>query len=342
MNSSEKPPTTSAERSAAPGETRLVSPEFLQHPVDEDENLLALERLLTRASGFTLAFVRVNEPAQRAALVQEIRRRVEPQGLVIIEINLTTPIPDFLAELVRRFHTLVGKLEPATANGPRLAVFVYGLEHSIATAGDQPALAVINYKRENFRERIPLPLVLWLPEEALQALITGAPDFWAWRSGLFEFATPQEKTRKHAKRREQTMNKAETVLPSRALTDEDSFYLKLARDEFAASLGRLEETAKYLVGAIGAVAGLVLAGIQIKIAVKPDLPASSFAVPFLLWGFSALCAILVFFPLPYRHYQDAPAAIRRAFERARKVKWALLLISVLAFAAGLYFAASIL
>ncbi|RIK52468.1 hypothetical protein DCC62_32930 [candidate division KSB1 bacterium] len=138
------------------------------------------------------------------------------------------------------------------------------------------------------------------------------------------------------------MNNPILEVQGRPANEDDLFYLKLARDEFAASLGRLEETAKYLVGAVGAVAGLVLAGLQIKIAVKPDLPSSSFAVPFLLWGFSALCAILVFFPLPYRHYQNSPAAIRRAFERARKVKWALLLVSVLAFAAGLYFAASIL
>lgn len=138
------------------------------------------------------------------------------------------------------------------------------------------------------------------------------------------------------------MNNPIPELQGRPASEDDLFYLKLARDEFAASLGRIEETAKYLVGAVGAVAGLVLAGLQIKVAVKPELPFSSFTLPFMLWGLSALCAILVFFPLPYRHYQNSPAAIRRAFERARKVKWVLLLIAVLAFAAGLYFAASML
>lgn len=138
------------------------------------------------------------------------------------------------------------------------------------------------------------------------------------------------------------MNESETVLQSRTATDDDLFYLRLARDEFAASLGRLEETAKFLFGAIGAVAGLVLAGMQVKLAVKPELPGDSVTAPFVLWGLSALCAMLVFLPLPYRHYQNSPTAIRRAFERARKVKWALLLVAVLAFAAGLYLAASLL
>jgi len=138
------------------------------------------------------------------------------------------------------------------------------------------------------------------------------------------------------------MNEAETVLESRRANEEELFYLKLAREEFAASLGRIEETAKYLIGAVGAVAGLVLAALQIKLAVKPDLPSDSLAVPFSLWGLSAFCAMLVCFPLPYRHYQNAPAAIRRAFERARKVKWTLLLVAVLAFAAGLFLAAQLL
>jgi hypothetical protein len=135
------------------------------------------------------------------------------------------------------------------------------------------------------------------------------------------------------------MNEAETVLESRRPSEEELFYLKLARDEFAASLGRIEETAKYLVGAIGAVAGLVLSALQIKIAVNPNLPASPLTWPFLLWGLSGLFAILVFFPLPYRPYRNAPQDIRSSFAKARWVKWSLLLLSVLAFGAGLIVAA---
>jgi tetratricopeptide (TPR) repeat protein len=83
------------------------------------------------------------------------------------------------------------KLAVAEA-GPRLAIFVYGLKNSISSSAPyHPLLAVINYKRENFREQIPGPLVLWVPEYVLQASIEGAPDFWAWRSGVFEFAAPQ-------------------------------------------------------------------------------------------------------------------------------------------------------
>src|SRR5690606_13038766 len=42
------------------------------------------------------------------------------------------------------------------------------------------------------KETVPVPIVLWLPEYALRAIIRGAPDFWAWRSGVFDFSTPAE------------------------------------------------------------------------------------------------------------------------------------------------------
>jgi hypothetical protein len=61
----------------------LLSPEFLQGREDDVENLMALERMLLWTQGFTLAFARVNVPTQRAELVKEIRKRVEPKGVMI-------------------------------------------------------------------------------------------------------------------------------------------------------------------------------------------------------------------------------------------------------------------
>lgn len=135
------------------------------------------------------------------------------------------------------------------------------------------------------------------------------------------------------------MKEKPPLLESRKSSEEELFYLKLARDEFAASLGRIEETAKYLIGAVGAVAGLLFAGLQVKLAVNPQLPQAPLLWPILFWGVSVFCAILVFFPLPYRHYRNAPNAIRRSFEKARWVKWSLMLASALSFAGGLVVAA---
>lgn len=134
------------------------------------------------------------------------------------------------------------------------------------------------------------------------------------------------------------MNETPTVLPSRQATEEEQFYLKLAREEFAASLSRIEETAKYLIGAVGAVAGLLLSALQIKIAVNANALQTRLTWAFLLWGASALLAILVIMPLPYHHFHNSPPAIRASFKKARWLKWSLLLLSTLAFGAGLLLA----
>lgn len=135
------------------------------------------------------------------------------------------------------------------------------------------------------------------------------------------------------------MNKSPTLLQGRQATEEEQFYLKLAREEFAASLNRIEETAKYLIGAVGAVAGLLLSALQIKTAVNANALQTPLTSAFFLWGASALLAILVIMPLPYRHFHNAPAAIRASISRARWLKWSLLLLSTLFFGVGLFLAA---
>jgi tetratricopeptide (TPR) repeat protein len=195
-----RPQKVHAKPNAKLQDLHLLSPEFLQSREDDAENLMGLERMLLWAQGFALAFARVNMPSQRAELVKEIRRRVEPKGIIIIEIDLHEPVRDLLAEIdnrIRKMYLIKPKEEKrklAVAEaGPRFAIFVYGLEYSIPSSEIyHPALAVMNYKRENFRAQISGPLVLWVPEYALQAIIEGAPDFWAWRSGVFEFTLSQE------------------------------------------------------------------------------------------------------------------------------------------------------
>ena len=172
--------------------------DFLRLETTEEE-LARLERMLTRAEGFTLAFARVNVPTQRAKLVEAIRARVQKKGVEIVEMDLEGAVGDVLTEIkdfLQQQPLPTGRDDGAAPDGTaKRAVFVYGLERVIpSSAIYHPALALINLKRENFREAIPSPLVFWIPEYALQAIAEGAPDFWAWRSGVYEFTLPQEHT----------------------------------------------------------------------------------------------------------------------------------------------------
>lgn len=53
----------------------------------------------------------------------------------------------------------------------------------------------LNIRRERVAEHVPRRLLLWLDADGIEQLLTLAPDWWAWRSGVYTFAA--ESTRMH-------------------------------------------------------------------------------------------------------------------------------------------------
>ncbi len=152
---------------------------------DDARELAALARGLDYADGFALFFARVDA---RRALVDALRQRL-PDDLGVIEVDVPADTPDLEALLARR-------LADTPADGRR-AVFVYGLEDVLSeTRKDErdAFLRVLNFKRENLQRAVPHPVVLWVPEFALRILAVEAPDLWAWRSSVLDFAPSHEDT----------------------------------------------------------------------------------------------------------------------------------------------------
>ncbi len=141
-----------------------------------DEELQGLRRLLLRGEGFALAFVRSNVPTESRRLVGELAVSLDDDDIEVRVLRLEEVIEDLQAE--------VAALEPRLATGQALAVV--GFERSIPSGVAFPdALKRLNVQRERLRE-LPCPLVLILPDYALDLLARKAPDLWAWRSGVFE------------------------------------------------------------------------------------------------------------------------------------------------------------
>ena len=177
------------------------------------ENISTLDRLVRSidlAEGFALFFARCNVPALRSELMLVATQQLAALGVEIVEVafedesanvrerlrlaleaadkDAKTPIP---VEIPALLQPLAVAEPPAgyTAGGKR-AVFVTGLEYGIPY--DQPnarILAELNLGRDVFPRDVPHPLVIWLPDYAVTAVARFAPDFWAWRSGVFEFET---------------------------------------------------------------------------------------------------------------------------------------------------------
>jgi tetratricopeptide (TPR) repeat protein len=159
-----------------------------------------LVRALDFAEGFWLGFVKSNLHAQRLNAVAACKELLDALNIHLVEIELAEPVNDLLPILKDRLtqeqsavgtstHAARDEVEGDSGEQRKIVFFVYGLERSIPSSDAYPPiLASFNLNRELFRQDITCPLVLWLPDYALTALARGAPDFWAWRSGLYEFA----------------------------------------------------------------------------------------------------------------------------------------------------------
>jgi len=144
--------------------------------------LVPLLRLLSRAKGFALAFLKSNAPTERERLIEVLSQSLRERGCSGRVLHLRKPVANLLKEL--------RELTPPLASGD--ALFVIGFEQSIPAEVDfPPALVQLNMARELYRN-LPCPLVIVLPDYALTQLARQAPDFWAWRSGVFEAVEQEE------------------------------------------------------------------------------------------------------------------------------------------------------
>ncbi len=147
--------------------------------LDNDSILDQIERVVRWGDEFRLAFIKCNHPAQQETLRRSLLERLSDQR--ILEIPLEKPIVVSLLDEIRL---------PWSPNQPPVAVCVYGLENSLREQGEHsPVLGRLNHERDLLRQSIPAALLIWLPDFALDYVARGAPDFWAWRSGVYEFQT---------------------------------------------------------------------------------------------------------------------------------------------------------
>lgn len=156
----------------------IITDPFAATALDETTELRALAQALRLADGFKLIFVRCNQPQQQQKLI--VALRAELPELNVQEIRFDQPMTHLLDELRGRITV-----------PPPDAVFVFGLENSLpvaAHADATPLVANLNASRNSFPQVVPCPLVLWISEYILNAIMLGAPDFFSIRSGAYYFA----------------------------------------------------------------------------------------------------------------------------------------------------------
>ena len=148
-----------------------------------DENrqeLAALCRMLTRASGFRLGFAIANHPSVRNRIALDCERSC---GLRPREVTLDERAPE----------GIVAQLERAVGDDQPAALFVYGLESMLDLRMRQsPAMDLLNLNRDYCWRRFPWPVVFVAPLFAMREFARQAPDFWSGRTGVYRFIGDRE------------------------------------------------------------------------------------------------------------------------------------------------------
>jgi tetratricopeptide (TPR) repeat protein len=139
------------------------------------ENLIelaALERMLTRANGFRVAFAVVNHPALCRRLTETVHRDLEDRRFVEVTLD-----PDGA-------DSVILAIEQAAASSPD-GLFIFGLEALNPLEGDSDAIRDLNLNRDHLRTVAPIPMVFWAPDYAVRTFARQAADLWSGRSGVY-------------------------------------------------------------------------------------------------------------------------------------------------------------
>jgi len=119
-------------------------------------------------------------PAQRS-LTALLEQELEAEGISILQVTLERA----------EFHPIQAIRERCPSSVEREDLrpcVIFGLEHTLASSQHrEAALSVLNLNREQLREYFQRPMIFWLLEYLVDLIGERAPDFWAWRSGVYYF-----------------------------------------------------------------------------------------------------------------------------------------------------------
>ncbi len=136
----------------------------------------------------TIAFVKINFDRDLDILIEGLKTHHRCQDIQFKIFNLD----DKNLWSVR--EELMKGLKQLERDGEKkLVLIVRGLASSIGLSGEYPVvLQTLNLNRDAFEITVPHPIIFCLPDYAMERLSRYAPDFWVWKSGVFDFEATQK------------------------------------------------------------------------------------------------------------------------------------------------------
>lgn len=139
-----------------------------------DPEIRRMSRVL-RGSGFRLLFVEVSSEVDRLALFGTVDKEIASLGKKSLVLDLST-----LGD-----HEVYELRQQITQRRPDVDCF--HLIRGDAWLTDDRMYA-FNLAREYLAQKTGGSYIFWLSPASITRFALAAPDFWAWRSGVFEFA----------------------------------------------------------------------------------------------------------------------------------------------------------
>ncbi|BAZ09998.1 hypothetical protein NIES4071_18120 [Calothrix sp. NIES-4071] len=131
----------------------------------------------------TIGFVEINFTQDRERLIDIIISHIKNQEIQFIILDVSN------LEVCYLLDVIVAKLANLKIEkDKKLVLLIIGLENSIGRYDEYPpVLQDLNFVRDAYTVSVPHPILFILPDYALTRLAKYAPDFWAWRRGVFRF-----------------------------------------------------------------------------------------------------------------------------------------------------------
>ena len=123
--------------------------------------------------------------------------------------------------------------------------------------------------------------------------------------------------------------------PSRLPTDEDKYFSERAYKEIVESIPRIEDVAKFLIGATATTSGLYVAAFKLAHG-DTTVAAPLWFLPFLCWALSLAALVLVLFPFRYETERQVPQSWKAAYRQARDRKYRWLAVGTGMFIIGIF------
>ena len=164
-------------------------------PAEPEEEYQAFLRTLERTEGFRLLFVQCT-PVEGDELITKVKEELPKKTIEVLQFE----------EPIDNLYQIVKDLP----NREQINIlFIQGLEHSLyeyeqtkfgekserftySWKGVPKILNHLNLHREKFRDTFDICFVFLLRSFSLKYFIHRAPDFFDWRSSIFEFPTKPE------------------------------------------------------------------------------------------------------------------------------------------------------